>query len=77
MLIDDDTFETHRRGETVDPRRYRDVVVRTQTGRRLYLDDAINAALIGHIRRVVDDGSAPSSTSAADNACFAGHHARR
>ena len=57
VLIDDETFEAHLRGETVDPRRYRDVVVRTQTGRRLHPDDAVNAALIGHVRRVVYDGS--------------------
>ena len=57
ILIDDETFETRLRGESVDPRRYRDVVVRTQTGRRLHPDDAVNAALIGHIRRVVYDGS--------------------
>ncbi len=57
VLIDDETFDTHLRGETVDPRRYRDVVVRTQSGRRLHPDDAVNAALIGHIRRVVYDGS--------------------
>jgi hypothetical protein len=57
VLIDDDTFEARLRGETPDPRRYRDVVVRTQTGRRLHPDDAVNAALIGHIRRVVYDSS--------------------
>ncbi len=57
ILIDHETFEAHLRGESVDPRRYRDVVVRTQSGRRLHPDDAINAALIGHIRRVVYDGS--------------------
>ena len=57
VLIDDDTFDAHLRGDTIDPRRYRDVVVRTQTGRRLHPDDAVNAALIGHIRRVVYDGS--------------------
>lgn len=57
VLIDDETFEAHLRGEPVDPRRYRDVVVRTQTGRRLHPDDAVNAALIGHVRRVVYDGS--------------------
>ncbi len=57
ILIDDETFEARLRGETPDPRRYRDVVVRTQTGRRLHPDDAVNAALIGHIRRVVCDGS--------------------
>ena len=57
VLIDDETFAAHLRGEPVDPRRYRDVVVRTQTGRRLHPDDAVNAALIGHVRRVVYDGS--------------------
>ena len=57
VLIDQESFEAHLRGEAVDPRRYRDVVVRTQTGRRLHPDDAINTALIGHIRRVVYDGS--------------------
>ncbi|MGE5211216.1 MAG: DUF222 domain-containing protein, partial [Acidobacteriota bacterium] len=57
ILIDHESFEAHLRGETVDPRRYRDVVVRTQTGRRLHPDDAVNAALIGHIRRVVYDAS--------------------
>jgi hypothetical protein len=57
ILIDDKTFDAHLRGESVDPRRYRDVVVRTQSGRRLHPDDAVNAALIGHIRRVVYDGS--------------------
>ena len=57
VLIDDETFDAHLRGETVDPRRYRDVVVRTQSGRRLHPDDAVNAALIDHIRRVVYDGS--------------------
>ncbi len=57
IVIDHDTFEAHLRGETVDPRRYRDVVVRTQTGRRLHPDDAVNAALVGYIRRVVYDSS--------------------
>jgi hypothetical protein len=57
ILIDHESFEAHLSGETVDPRRYRDVVMRTQTGRRLHPDDAVNAALIGHIRRVVYDGS--------------------
>lgn len=57
VLIDDETFEAHLRGETVDPRRYRDVVVRTQSGRRLHPDDAVNTALVGHVRRVVYDGS--------------------
>jgi hypothetical protein len=57
ILIDHESFESHLRGETPDPSRYRSVVVRTQTGRRLHPDDAVNAALIGHIRRVVYDGS--------------------
>jgi hypothetical protein len=57
ILIDQESFEAHLRGEAIDPRRYRDVVMRTQTGRRLHPDDAVNAALIGHIRRVVYDGS--------------------
>jgi hypothetical protein len=57
ILIDHESFEAHLRGEAIDPRRYRDVVMRTQTGRRLHPDDAVNAALIGHIRRVVYDTS--------------------
>ncbi len=57
VLIDQESLEAHLRGETPDPRRYRDVVIRTHTGRRLHPDDAINAALIGHIRRVVYDAS--------------------
>jgi hypothetical protein len=55
--MDQASFEAHLRGETPDPATYRSVVVRTQTGRRLHPDDAVNAALIGHIRRVVYDGS--------------------
>jgi hypothetical protein len=57
VLIDHESFEAHLRGETPDPATYRSVVVRTQTGRRLHPDDAVNAALIGHIRRVVYDSS--------------------
>jgi hypothetical protein len=57
VLIDHESFEAHLRGEAIDPRRYRDVVMRTQTGRRLHPDDAVNAALIGHIRRAVYDAS--------------------
>jgi hypothetical protein len=57
ILIDHESFEAHLRGETVDQRHYRDIVMRTQTGRRLHPDDAVNAALIGHIRRVVYDAS--------------------
>ena len=57
ILIDDETFTTWLEGDTPDPRRYRNVVCRTQSGRRLHPDDAINAALIGHVRRVVYDSS--------------------
>ena len=57
ILIDHQSFEACLRGETPDPTSYRSVVVRTQTGRRLHPDDAVNAALIGHIRRVVYDAS--------------------
>ncbi len=57
ILIDHESFEARLRGETPDPATYRSVVVRTQSGRRLSPDDAVNAALIGHIRRVVYDGS--------------------
>jgi hypothetical protein len=57
ILIDHESFEAHLRGETPDPARYRSVVIRTQSGRRLHPDDAVNAALIGHIRRVVYDTS--------------------
>jgi hypothetical protein len=35
VLIDQESFEAHLCGETPDPRRYRDVVVRTQSGHRL------------------------------------------
>ena len=55
VLIDHDTFEAHLRGETRDPADYRKVVCRTHTGRRLHPDDAVNTALIAHIRRVVYD----------------------
>ncbi len=57
ILIDHESFEAHLRGEAPDPATYRSVVVRTQTGRRLHPDDAVNAALIGHIRRAVYDAS--------------------
>ncbi len=57
ILIDHESFEAHLRGETPDPATYRSVVIRTQTGRRLHPDDAVNAALIGYIRRVVYDAS--------------------
>ncbi len=55
VLIDQETFEAHLRGETRDPADYRTVVCRTDTGRRLHPDDAVNTALIAHIRRVVYD----------------------
>jgi hypothetical protein len=57
ILLDHDTMEAHASGETPDPRRFRNVVSRTQSGRRLHPDDAINAALVGHIRRTVYDNS--------------------
>lgn len=57
ILFDHASFEAYLRGETPDPATYRSVIVRTQTGRRLHPDDAVNAALIGHIRRVVYDAS--------------------
>lgn len=55
VLIDEMSWETHLGGGSVDPSRFRDVVCRTQRGRRLHRDDAVNAALVGHIRRVVYD----------------------
>ena len=57
ILLDHDTMVAHAAGTTPDPRRFRNVVCRTQSGRRLHPDDAINAAIVGHIRRVVYDGS--------------------
>ena len=57
ILLDHDTMVAHASGTTPDARRFRNVVCRTQSGRRLHPDDAVNAALIGHIRRVVYDGS--------------------
>lgn len=57
ILLDQHTMEAHLSGATTDPRRFRNVVSRTRSGRRLHPDDAINAALIGHIRRAVYDGS--------------------
>lgn len=53
ILLDHETMHAHTTGATPDPRRFRNVVSRTQSGRRLHPDDAINAALIGHIRRAV------------------------
>lgn len=57
VVYDVESFEATLRGETVDPRRYRNVVCRTQSGRRLHRDDAVNAALVGHVRRVVTDSA--------------------
>ncbi len=53
FLIDQETFDTTTTGATPDPSKFRDVVSRTQTGRRLHPDDVINTALVAHIRRVV------------------------
>ena len=57
ILLDHGTMHAHTAGVTPDPRRFRNVVSRTQSGRRLHPDDAINAALFGHIRRAVYDSS--------------------
>jgi hypothetical protein len=57
VLLDHHTMEAHTSGTTPDPRRFRNVVSRTQSGRRLHPDDAVNAALLGHVRRAVYDGS--------------------
>ncbi len=55
VLIDQASFEAGLTGDRIHPAAYRDVVVRTQGGHRLHPDEAINAALVGHIRRVVYD----------------------
>jgi len=57
ILLDHETMQAHASGETPDPRRFRNVVSRTQSGRRLHPDDAVNTALVNHIRRVVYDSS--------------------
>ncbi len=57
ILLDHDTMIAHASGDTPDSARFRNVVCRTQSGRRLHPDDAINAALVNHIRRVVYDSS--------------------
>ena len=57
VVYDAESFEAALRGETIDARRYRNVVCRTQSGRRLHCDDAVNAALVGHVRRVVTDSA--------------------
>jgi hypothetical protein len=55
MLIDQYTFEATVKGDPIDPGRWRDIVCRTDTGRRLHPDDVVNAALWANIRRVVYD----------------------
>ncbi|MEM9516715.1 MAG: DUF222 domain-containing protein, partial [Actinomycetota bacterium] len=55
VLFDQASFEAGLTGDRVHQAAYRDVVVRTQSGHRLHPDEAINAALTGHIRRVVYD----------------------
>jgi len=55
FLIDQDTFDTTTAGHTPHPSRFRDIICRTQTGRRLHPDDVFNTALIAHVRRVVHD----------------------
>ena len=57
ILLDHDTMQAHASGDTPDPRRFRNVVSRTRSGRHLHPDDAVNAALVNHIRRVVYDSS--------------------
>ncbi|RLE24641.1 MAG: hypothetical protein DRJ50_04360 [Actinobacteria bacterium] len=57
MLIDDETFEATVMGDPINPARWRDVVCRTDTGRRLHPDDVVNAALWANIRRVVYDSA--------------------
>jgi hypothetical protein len=57
ILLDHETMQAHASGETPDPRRFRNVVSRTQSGRRRHPDDAVDTALVNHIRRVVYDSS--------------------
>ena len=57
VLIDNDSFQVGLAGQEIDPARYRNVVCRTQRGRRLSRDDAVNTALAGHIRRVLYDSA--------------------
>jgi hypothetical protein len=57
MLIDNETFEATIKSEPIEPDRWRDVVCRTDTGRRLHPDDVVNTALWGKIRRVVYDSA--------------------
>ncbi|MGB0112094.1 MAG: DUF222 domain-containing protein [Ilumatobacteraceae bacterium] len=55
--MDVESLEAHLRGELPDPRRYRDIVCRTQSGRRLHPDEVVNTALTDHVRRVVYDST--------------------
>jgi len=57
VLMDQQSMESWLRGRGPSPNRYRDVVCRTQNGRRLHPDDVINTALTDHIRRVVYDSA--------------------
>jgi len=57
ILLDHETMQAHASGASPDPRRFRNVVSRTQSARRLHPDDAVNTALVDHIRRVVYDSS--------------------
>ena len=55
VLIDEASLDAALHGDKMHPSAYRDVTVRTQSGQPLHPDEAANAALIGHIRRVVYD----------------------
>ncbi|MEM1335376.1 MAG: DUF222 domain-containing protein, partial [Actinomycetota bacterium] len=55
VLIDETSLDAALHGDRVHPSAYRDVTVRTQRGQALHPDDVINAALVGHVRRVVYD----------------------
>lgn len=55
VLVDRLTFEATLAGARRDPADYADVTVRTRDGKRLHPDDAVRAALVGHVRRVVYD----------------------
>ena len=55
VLIDERSFHAALVGDHIEPVHYRDVVCRTQRGRRLPRDVAANASLAGHVRRVVID----------------------
>jgi hypothetical protein len=55
VLVDRATFEATVAGERRDPADYADVTIRTRSGRQLHPRDAIRAAIVGHVRRVVYD----------------------